>query len=71
MGYSMNKLRLIAEKIKQFLNEAKIELKKVSWPAPKQALASTGVVIVVVIIVSIFLGIVDFGLTKIIKLVLG
>ncbi|OIP93367.1 MAG: preprotein translocase subunit SecE [Syntrophaceae bacterium CG2_30_49_12] len=67
----MNKLRLIAEKIKQFLNEAKIELKKVSWPAPKQALASTGVVIVVVIIVSIFLGIVDFGLTKIIKLVLG
>ena len=67
----MNKLRLIAEKIKQFLNEAKIELKKVSWPAPKQALASTGVVIVVVIIVSIFLGIIDFGLTKIIKLVLG
>ena len=67
----MNKLRLIAEKIKQFLNEAKIELKKESWPAPKQALASTGVVIVVVIIVSIFLGIVDFGLTKIIKLVLG
>ena len=67
----MNKLRLIAEKIKQFLNEAKIELKKVSWPAPKQALASTGVVIVVVIIVSIFLGIVDFGLTKMIKLVLG
>ena len=67
----MDKLRLIAEKIKQFLNDAKIELKKVSWPTPKQALASTGVVIVVVIIVSIFLGIVDFGLTKIIKLVLG
>jgi preprotein translocase subunit SecE len=67
----MNKLRLIAEKIKLFLNDAKIELKKVSWPAPKQALASTGVVIVVVIIVSIFLGIVDFGLTKIIKIVLG
>ena len=67
----MDKLRLIAEKIKQFLNDAKIELKKVSWPAPKQALASTGVVIVVVIIISIFLGIVDFGLTKIIKLVLG
>lgn len=67
----MDKIRLIAEKIKQFLNDAKIELKKVAWPTPKQALASTGVVIVVVIIVSIFLGIVDFGLTKIIKLVLG
>ena len=67
----MDRVRLIAEKIKQFLNDAKIELKKVSWPTPKQALASTGVVIVVVIIVSIFLGIVDFGLTKIIKLILG
>ena len=67
----MDKVRLIGEKIRQFLKDAKVELKKVSWPTPKQAFASTGVVIVVVIIVSIFLGIVDFGLTKIIKKVLG
>ncbi|MCX5825760.1 MAG: preprotein translocase subunit SecE [Deltaproteobacteria bacterium] len=46
-------------------------MKKVTWPTPKQTLASTSVVIIVVIIVSGFLGIVDFGLTKIIKLVLG
>ncbi len=50
---------------------SKVELKKVTWPTPKQTLASTSVVIIVVIIVSIFLGIVDFGLTKIVKLVLG
>ncbi|MEK7243185.1 MAG: preprotein translocase subunit SecE, partial [Thermodesulfobacteriota bacterium] len=37
----------------------------------KQTLASTSVVIIVVIIVSAFLGIVDFGLTKVVKLVLG
>jgi len=43
----------------------------VTWPTPKQTLASTSVVIIVVIIVSVFLGIVDFGLTKIVKLVLG
>jgi len=67
----MDKPRLIGEKIKQFLRDAKIELEKVSWPTPKQALVSTSVVIVVVIIVSIFLGIVDFALTKIIKLFLG
>jgi preprotein translocase subunit SecE len=48
-----------------------VELKKVTWPTPKQTLASTSVVIIVVIIVSVFLGIVDFGLTKIVKLVLG
>ena len=60
-----------AEKVSQFLKGARAELKKVTWPTPKQTLASTSVVIVVVIIVSTFLGIVDFGLTKTIKLVLG
>lgn len=58
-------------KTRQFLKEAKIELKKVVWPTPKEALISTSVVVVFVIIVSLFLGVVDFGLTKIIKLVLG
>ena len=53
------------------MREAKVELKKVTWPTPKEALASTSVVIVVVMIVSLFLGVVDLGLTKIIRLVLG
>ena len=53
------------------MREAKVELRKVTWPTPKEALASTSVVIVVVIIVSLFLGVVDLGLTKIIRLVLG
>ncbi len=57
--------------MKVFLSEAKVELKKVTWPTPKQTLASTAVVIVVTAIVSAFLGIVDFGLTKLIKLLLG
>jgi preprotein translocase subunit SecE len=67
----MDKIKLIKEKILRFLKEAKGELKKVTWPTPKQTLASTSVVIIVVIIVSIFLGIVDFGLAKVIRLVLG
>lgn len=66
----MDKVSVIAGKVRQFLTEAKVELKKVTWPAPKQALASTGVVIVMVIIVSAFLGLIDFGLAKLVKLVL-
>ena len=69
--YLMEKIKLMLSKVKRFLREAKVELKKVTWPTPKEALASTSVVIVVVIIVSIFLGVVDLGLTKIIRLVLG
>jgi preprotein translocase subunit SecE len=71
MNRVMDRIKVIAEKVKQFLAGSKVELKKVTWPTPKQTLASTSVVIIVVIIVSFFLGIVDFGLTKIIKLVLG
>ncbi|HAR98001.1 MAG TPA: preprotein translocase subunit SecE [Syntrophus sp. (in: bacteria)] len=67
----MDKLKLIVAQVKQFLKEARVELKKVTWPTPKQTLASTSVVILVSVVVSLFLGLVDFGLTKIIKLVLG
>jgi preprotein translocase subunit SecE len=67
----MDKVKIIAEKIVRFLKEARIELKKVTWPTPRQTLASTSVVIIVVIIVSMFLGIVDFGLAKAIRMVLG
>jgi preprotein translocase subunit SecE len=55
----------------EFLKEARLELKKVKWPTRKELLASTAVVIVLVIMVSFFLGIVDFGLIKIIKNIVG
>ncbi len=69
--YIMDKLKDLAAKIKQFLREVRAELRKVTWPTFKMAMASTSVVIVVTLIVSIFLGIVDFGLTRLIRLVLG
>ena len=67
----MDKIKLWVSKIKIFLSDARIELRKVTWPTRKQTIASTSVVILVVFIVSAFLGIVDFGLAKLIKLVLG
>jgi preprotein translocase subunit SecE len=51
----------------QFLREVKIELKKVTWPSRKQTTGSTLVVIVLVIIISAFLGIVDMGLSGLIR----
>jgi preprotein translocase subunit SecE len=67
----MDKIKTIVSKIRQFLKEVRTELKKVTWPTYKGAIASTSVVIVVVIIVSIFLGLVDMGLTRLIRLILG
>lgn len=55
----------------QFLREVETELKKVTWPTRKQTAASTVVVIVLVIIFSVFLGLVDAGLSGIIRFILG
>jgi len=45
----------------QFLRESKIELKKVKWPTRKELLASTAMVIFLVLVVALFLGLIDFG----------
>lgn len=55
------------EEAKQFLREVKTELKKVTWPSKKDALSGTVVVLVAVFIVALFLGIVDSGLSKLVK----
>jgi len=47
-----------------------MELKKVTWPSRKETVASTAVVIVLVIIVSAFLGLVDVSLSGLIRLIL-
>ena len=65
------KIKVIIQKVTGFLKEAKMELKKVTWPTPKQTMASTAVVIILVFIVSLILGIIDFALAKAVKLILG
>jgi preprotein translocase subunit SecE len=60
----------IIQKGLQFLREVKVELKKVTWPSRKQTLGSTLVVIILVMIISLFLGVVDVGLSGIIRVVL-
>lgn len=62
-------VRNFIEKALQFLREVKVELKKVTWPSRKQALGSTLVVIILVIIISLFLGVVDISLSSLIRLV--
>ncbi|MDI6688158.1 MAG: preprotein translocase subunit SecE [Desulfobacterales bacterium] len=51
----------------QFLREVKVELKKVAWPTRKQTLSSTLVVTILVIIIALFLGVVDIGLSALVR----
>jgi preprotein translocase subunit SecE len=54
----------------QFLREVKVELKKVVWPTRKQTIGSTIVVLILVIIIALFLGLIDMGLSSLVQIVL-
>ncbi len=55
------------EAAKQFLREVKQELKKVTWPSRKDTLSGTAVVLVAVFVIAFFLGIVDSGLSSLVR----
>ena len=59
------------ERIKLFLTETRTELKKVTWPTREELRESTIVVITSTFIVTIFVGVVDQIISRVIRLVLG
>ena len=59
------------EKIGQYFGSVQTELKKVSWLSKDELLGSTVIVGVFSVIVSIFLFVIDFGLTVFISRLLG
>jgi preprotein translocase subunit SecE len=60
----------MVDKIKEFFREVKIEIKKVVYPSRDELMGSTWVVILTAIVISVFLGIVDLGLSKLVKVAL-
>ena len=61
----------IIDRVVLFFREVKVEIKKISWPQRKETIASTSIVIISVLIIGIFLGIVDVGLARLVKLILS
>lgn len=55
----------------QYFEDAKSELGKVSWPTKKEIKATSIAVLILVVIMSFFLGIVDILLTKIVGAILS
>jgi preprotein translocase subunit SecE len=62
---------LFVQNVKTFFESVKLELSKVTWPTRKETVATTGVVILIVFIISIYLGLCDVVLSKLMRLVLG
>jgi preprotein translocase subunit SecE len=61
----------VLTKAKDFLEEVKLELGKVTWPARKETVATTWVVVVIVVLISLYLGACDVVLAKLMRLILA
>lgn len=57
-------------KLGTFFTDSKQELKKVTWPTFEELRDSTIVVIISILILALFIGAVDFVLSKLIELII-
>ena len=55
----------------EFFKGARLELRKVVWPARKETMQVTLIVFVIVILVAIYLWVIDWGLHKAVRMVMG
>ena len=55
----------------KFIQEVQQETRKVTWPSRKETLVTTGMVFVMVVVVSLFLSFADWIIANALRLVLG
>jgi preprotein translocase subunit SecE len=55
----------------EFLRQVRQEVGRVTWPTRKETTVTTAMVFVMVIAASIFFFLVDFGLGRLVRIVLG
>ena len=58
------------QKIKEFFREVLFEVKRVTWPGKQEIVGSTIVVIVLVLVISFYVGFVDFILSRLLSVVM-
>jgi len=66
----MNKIGAALSSVRTFLSEVQVELKKCAWPGRSELLDSTGVVIVSVLILGVYIGLCDIVLQAFLRVVI-
>lgn len=69
-GGAEEKISFSPARIREFFREVQVEFNKVVWPDKKVTTGLTGFVLLLVIVISIYLGSVDLLLGKIVTMVL-
>lgn len=56
----------LGRRVRSFLGESQFEMRKVVWPTRDETLKTTGIIIVVVIVLSLLLGVIDLILKSVV-----
>jgi preprotein translocase subunit SecE len=56
----------VGRRVRNFITESQFELRKVVWPTKDETIKTTGIIIVVVVILSLLLGLIDLILKSVI-----
>ncbi len=70
MAPKKKKLTLV-QRIQRFWRETVGELRKVTWPTPPEAWKMTRLVLVVMVIMALVLGVLDFAFSRLITLMVS
>ena len=61
----------VFSKIKSFFVDCKVELKKIVWPSQKTVWRNTGIVLMMIFAMGVFVTLLEAGLTQLLSLVMS
>ena len=70
MAPKKKKLTII-QRLQRFWRETVGELRKVTWPTPPEAWKMTRIVLIVMIVMSLILGVLDFAFSRMITFIVS
>lgn len=64
-------MRETIEKIRTFLLEVNQEIRKITWPSPRELAGATAIVLLATVLMALILGLFDLVIAQLLKVVIG
>jgi preprotein translocase subunit SecE len=58
-------------RVTKYLKEVRAEVRKVTWPSRQEVLRLTTIVVIVLIVMSTFMTVVDFGFSRLMQAIIS
>jgi len=59
------------QQFREFFEQSKVEIKKVTWPTRKETISTGVAVLILTLVMAVYLGVVDVALSKMVELILS